>query len=114
MAPRPDALVWVKLRGFPWWPAKVARPAEAPANVLKGKRKKDSVLVCFFPKGDFTWLPDSNVIKPFSCPEMTKLVNQKQGAQLSQAIRMASGEHEALNASTAAPSSEEGSRGTKR
>ena len=52
--------MWVKMRGYPWWPAKVIRPADAPENVQRAQtRKKESTLVHFYASGDLYVSPIS-------------------------------------------------------
>merc|ERR1711924_211786 len=53
-------LVWAKIPGLPWWPAKVVLPQVAPDYVLKF-RQEDRILVYFYGTRDYAWLLDTNL-----------------------------------------------------
>lgn len=48
-------IVLTKIKGYPDWPSKVMEHDSAPANVQK-QRQNRSLLVRFFPDGDYAWI----------------------------------------------------------
>jgi len=56
---KPDDLVWVKMRGYPWWPARIFNEENASEEVVK-KKKNGSHLVHFLEANLFSWINDSD------------------------------------------------------
>jgi hypothetical protein len=54
-------LVWAKVQGFPFWPAKVEQEADLPAHVLKAKPPQKAIPVFFFGSHEFGWIQSSNL-----------------------------------------------------
>ncbi|KAG2187470.1 hypothetical protein INT44_005159 [Umbelopsis vinacea] len=62
----PGSIVFAKLRGYPWWPARVEDESKLPSKVLqsKGKNKAPSWTVFFFGSKDYGFF-GSDSIRPF-------------------------------------------------
>ncbi|ORZ20673.1 hypothetical protein BCR42DRAFT_321885, partial [Absidia repens] len=64
----PGDIVFAKLKGYPWWPAKVQDETKVPKNVMETKRKKkvcfDAVTVFFFGSLDYAFISEK-LIRPF-------------------------------------------------
>ncbi|KAM0905232.1 hypothetical protein ACQ4PT_017515 [Festuca glaucescens] len=60
----PPRLVWVKVRGHPWWPGQVFGPSDASALALRQSRSGDAVLVACFGDRSFAWA-DADDLLPF-------------------------------------------------
>jgi hypothetical protein len=60
----PPRLVWVKVRGHPWWPGQVFHPSDASALALRQSRSGDAVLVACFGDRSFVWA-DADDLLPF-------------------------------------------------
>jgi len=85
-------LLWAKIRGYPWWPAKLISPESLTENtrdlILK-ERKKDTYLVKFFISGEpsYGWMKRDQ-ITPFFGPFYDQY-SKKNYKQLPQAIELA-------------------------
>ncbi|CAO3606926.1 unnamed protein product [Cunninghamella echinulata] len=69
----PGTIVFAKLKGYPWWPAKIEDERTVPAKVLKQKTKTKSPVwtVFFFGSRDYGFFgPDS--IRPFNRANVEK------------------------------------------
>ncbi|KAI8580646.1 hypothetical protein K450DRAFT_236594 [Umbelopsis ramanniana AG] len=62
----PGSIVFAKLRGYPWWPARVEDESKLPSKVLqsKGKNKTPTWTVFFFGSKDYGFF-GSDSIRPF-------------------------------------------------
>ncbi|CAG8433017.1 8575_t:CDS:2 [Diversispora eburnea] len=65
-------VVYVKIKGYPWWPAKVEEESSIPENVLskkpKGSNNKPMYCVKFYGTGNYGWIINTG-IKPFDKKE---------------------------------------------
>ncbi|KAJ9049084.1 hypothetical protein DSO57_1028273 [Entomophthora muscae] len=81
---QPGNLVWAKLKGFRWWPAKIQDEKELGSDVLAQKKGKSSgsLPVYFYGSLDYAWIPKDRIlefdenyakktVKP-SCPRLFK------------------------------------------
>ncbi|KAJ2997050.1 hypothetical protein HDV02_005920 [Globomyces sp. JEL0801] len=61
-----DTLLWAKVKGFAWWPAKVEVEADLPAHILKQKpsRVGNGIPVYFFGTREFGWI-QPECLKPY-------------------------------------------------
>ncbi|CAO3638997.1 unnamed protein product [Cunninghamella blakesleeana] len=69
----PGTIVFAKLKGYPWWPAKIEDERSVPARILKQKTKTKSPVwtVFFFGSRDYGFFgPDS--IRPFNRANVEK------------------------------------------
>jgi len=90
-------IVWAKIRGFSWWPAKTISFDNAPDYVQSDPppRNKKHVLVKFFADSNYGFIEaDSDFIEPFRCASFKTRINSKK-RDVKQAI------DEALDAETA-------------
>ncbi|KAI8085137.1 uncharacterized protein BX664DRAFT_338602 [Halteromyces radiatus] len=74
----PGTIVFAKLKGYPWWPAKVEDERTVPAKVMKQKTKTKSPIwtVFFFGSRDYGFFgPDS--IRPFNKVNVEKDLKAK-------------------------------------
>ncbi|KAI8391500.1 uncharacterized protein BYT42DRAFT_557070 [Radiomyces spectabilis] len=87
----PGALVFAKLKGYPWWPARVEKDTQVPPRVLKQKAKsKPLITVQFFGTQDYGFF-GSEAIRPFH-PELVKRdfhANKFRAKNLKDAVRQA-------------------------
>jgi len=73
-------LVWAKIRGFSWWPAKTIAFENAPDYVQADPppRNKKHVLVKFFADTNYGFIEaDSDFIEPFRCSAFKTRINTK-------------------------------------
>ncbi|KAI8339432.1 hypothetical protein BC941DRAFT_420470 [Chlamydoabsidia padenii] len=74
----PGTIVFAKLKGYPWWPAKIEDESSVPAKVMKQKTKTKSPIwtVFFFGSRDYGFFgPDS--IRPFNKVNVEKDLKAK-------------------------------------
>ncbi|SAM01734.1 hypothetical protein [Absidia glauca] len=74
----PGTVVFAKLKGYPWWPAKIEDESSVPAKVMKQKTKTKSPIwtVFFFGSRDYGFFgPDS--IRPFDKVNVEKDLKAK-------------------------------------
>ncbi|CAG8478623.1 16399_t:CDS:2 [Funneliformis mosseae] len=66
MSYSPGSIVYAKLKGYPWWPARVEVESSLPSQVRSKKPKtpKPTIGVRFFGTKDYGWF-GSNDLKPF-------------------------------------------------
>ncbi|CAI2171335.1 478_t:CDS:2 [Funneliformis geosporum] len=66
MSYSPGTIVYAKLKGYPWWPARVEVESSLPSQVRSKKPKtpKPTIGVRFFGTKDYGWF-GSNDLKPF-------------------------------------------------
>ncbi|KAI8333716.1 hypothetical protein BC941DRAFT_434275 [Chlamydoabsidia padenii] len=88
----PGTIVFAKLKGYPWWPAKIEDERTVPAKVMKQKTKSRSPIwtVFFFGSKDYGFFgPDS--IRPFNKADVEKDLKAKKfkTKDLERAIREA-------------------------
>ena len=67
-------LVWVKVRGYPWWPAMVVSMSDVPESqrecVESGRKGTEQQLVFSFGEQIFFWVnPSRATLRPFQDPE---------------------------------------------
>ncbi|CAG8706854.1 14609_t:CDS:2 [Gigaspora margarita] len=99
MSYAPGNIVYAKLKGYPWWPARVEIESSLPSNVLSKKPKGPKPIcgVKFFGTGDYGWF-GNNDLKPFEKKEaeilLQKMQNKRRDDLLKKSIR------EALNPSS--------------
>ncbi|KAJ3038328.1 hypothetical protein HK097_003210 [Rhizophlyctis rosea] len=81
-------LVWAKLKGYPWWPAKIQDEAEIPDHVAAKKPPRTkSFCVYFYGSRDYGWF-QADCIKPFK-EHKEEFTKKKQTALFLKAIREA-------------------------
>ncbi|GES98734.1 zinc finger CW-type PWWP domain protein 1 isoform X3 [Rhizophagus clarus] len=94
MSYTPGTVVYAKLKGYPWWPARVEVEASLPSTVISKKPKtpKPTIGVRFFGSKDYGWF-GSNDIKPFDKKDaeltLQKMKNKKHDKLLERSIREA-------------------------
>ncbi|CAG8478149.1 640_t:CDS:2 [Ambispora gerdemannii] len=95
----PGTVVYAKLKGYPWWPARIELEASLPSTVVTKKPKGPRPVwgVRFFGSRDYGWF-GKNDLKPFdnnaALELLEKLKGKKRDKPLEKAIR------EALNPSS--------------
>ncbi|GFS45152.1 oxidoreductase GLYR1 [Trichonephila inaurata madagascariensis] len=87
-------LVWAKMRGYPFWPAKVVSPPIVKEQVLNStkeiqkkkssKPRKGQHYVFFFGSHDCAWILDENIV-PHS-EEMLNKVSKKKSTSYVKAV----------------------------
>jgi len=94
MSYSPGTVVYAKLKGYPWWPARVEVETSLPSQVRSKKPKtpKPTIGVRFFGSKDYGWF-GSNDIKPFDKKDaelaLQKMKNKKHDKLLERSIREA-------------------------
>ncbi|KAI9029758.1 hypothetical protein CLU79DRAFT_735925 [Phycomyces nitens] len=93
----PGKLVFAKLKGYPWWPARIANEQNVPQKVLAQKAKTKCPLwtVYFFGTKDYGFVGMDN-IKPFKQEDVERDLNEKKfkSKDLEDAVRQALGPSE--------------------
>ncbi|ORX88046.1 hypothetical protein K493DRAFT_411114 [Basidiobolus meristosporus CBS 931.73] len=86
----PGTIVWAKIKGYPWWPAKIKKESEVPSAVLKQKpnRPIPIVSVKFYGTKDYGWITSDN-IKPFD-EHLQEFSKGRRGVQFDRAVKEAS------------------------
>ncbi|OAD69851.1 hypothetical protein PHYBLDRAFT_188162 [Phycomyces blakesleeanus NRRL 1555(-)] len=88
----PGKIVFAKLKGYPWWPARIANEQDVPQKVLVKKAKTKCPLwtVRFFGTKDYGFVGADN-IKPFKNEDVEKDLSEKKfkSKDLEDAVRHA-------------------------
>ncbi len=87
MPPLPGDLVWMKIRGFPRWPAQVCE-MHMGGPVVQEQRKKDHLLLFSFGDNKFSWVMPAQV-EPFdpSSAAPAKAQSKSLAAAMSDALK---------------------------
>nr|CAG8556275.1 6320_t:CDS:10 [Entrophospora candida] len=92
MAFEPGNVVYAKLKGFPWWPARVENEEEVPEDVLEKKPRGQNISVRFFGTRNYGWVGNKDV-KAFDKKEaddkLQDLKDTKRDQLLADSIREA-------------------------
>ncbi|XP_055946540.1 cytokine-like nuclear factor N-PAC isoform X1 [Argiope bruennichi] len=75
-------LVWAKMKCFPFWPAKIAKP---PTDAKSSTPKKAQHYVFFFGSENYAWIQDENIV--YHSEEMLQSANKKKSTLLKLAIK---------------------------
>ena len=81
---QPGDLAWVKLRGFPRWPARVCSPKDGGAEVAT-KRKPGTQLVHSFGDQKYLWIGPKD-LSPFTAASAEEALGKGGNVRLRQAI----------------------------
>ncbi|KAL1916223.1 uncharacterized protein VTP21DRAFT_5840 [Calcarisporiella thermophila] len=73
----PGQIVLAKLRGYPWWPAKIQDEGEVPKRVLKQKPKDAKLYTAFFFGSLDYGFFSRDQLRPFDAAEEEKKLNAK-------------------------------------
>ncbi|KAJ3119235.1 Histone-lysine N-methyltransferase NSD3 [Nowakowskiella sp. JEL0407] len=73
-----NTLVWARVKGYRWWPAKVQSLDLVPENVKRVPHKEGSYPVCFYATREYAWItPDSIVHYAENKTKYSTPANQK-------------------------------------
>eukprot|EP00029_Vermamoeba_vermiformis_P010636 TRINITY_DN563_c0_g1_i1.p1 TRINITY_DN563_c0_g1~~TRINITY_DN563_c0_g1_i1.p1 ORF type:complete len:435 (+),score=146.35 TRINITY_DN563_c0_g1_i1:71-1375(+) len=81
-------LVWAKIKGYPYWPAKVLARSKAPPKVLKSEHRSSDLLVRFFGKPvTYGWMLAKDLQSFIGHKADTKSTSKKLSYAIDEAIR---------------------------
>ena len=58
--PQEGALIWAKVRGYPWWPGKILHHTNLPSALLKRPKPPLSCPVIFYGTLEYAWVPEKD------------------------------------------------------
>jgi hypothetical protein len=81
-------LVWAKIKGYPYWPAKVLAKTKAPPKVLKSEHRSSDLLVRFFGKPvTYGWMLAKDLQSFIGSKADTKSPSKKLSYAIEEAIK---------------------------
>lgn len=80
----PGDIAWVKIRGYPRWPARVCETSEG-GDAVAAQRKAGTVLVQTFGDHLFSWVTSKDM-SPFDAAAASQAIGKATSARIKQAI----------------------------
>ena len=80
----PGDVAWVKIRGYPRWPAKICSPSEG-GDAVAAQRKAGTVLVNTFGDHMYSWVASKDM-SPFDAASANQASGKASSARIKQAI----------------------------